>query len=85
MPIIKVACSQYATYAIDAAGVPLSWGKGFVGHQEESRHELPCRIVHNTDNRIFTDVFTIGDAALLFAPVRVYQIEPKCGPAKGGT
>ena len=22
---------------------------------------------------------------LLFAPVRIYEIEPKCGPAKGGT
>jgi Zn-finger protein len=39
----------------------------------------------NTENRIFTDVFTNGDAALLFAPVRVFQIEPKCGPSKGGT
>lgn len=41
--------------------------------------------MHNTDNRVFTDVFTNGDAALLFAPVRVYEIEPKCGPAAGGT
>lgn len=71
-PIIKVACSQYATFAIDQAGVPFSWGKGFVGHQRETRHEYPCRIVHNTVNRIFTDVFTNGDAALLFAPVRVH-------------
>lgn len=84
-PIIKVACSNYATYAIDQQGQPFSWGKGFVGHQGETSSELPKRISFNTENRIFTDVYTNGDAALLFAPVRVYQIEPKCGPCKGGT
>lgn len=84
-PIIKVACSNYATYAIDALGQPFSWGKGFIGHQHETSSALPAKIQFNTDNRIFTDVYTNGDSALLFAPVRVYQIEPKCGPAKGGT
>lgn len=84
-PIIKVACSNYATYAIDKLGQPFSWGKGFLGHTGETRSECPTRIVQNTENRIFTDVYTNGDAALLFAPVRVYEIEPKCGPCKGGT
>lgn len=84
-PIIKVACSNYATYAIDALGQPFSWGKGFIGHQNETSSALPVSIKFNTENRIFTDVYTNGDSALLFAPVRVFQIEPKCGPAKGGT
>lgn len=43
------------------------------------------RIAINTENRVFTDVYTNGDAALLFAPTRVYEIEPKCGPSKGGS
>jgi alpha-tubulin suppressor-like RCC1 family protein len=28
----KVACSKYATYAIDSLGRPYSWGKGYTGH-----------------------------------------------------
>lgn len=30
-PIIKVKCSQYATYMIDSNGRPYSWGKGYIG------------------------------------------------------
>lgn len=71
-PIIKVACSNYATYAIDQTGAPLSWGKGFIGFAGETRSKKPKRIEQNTENRVFTDVFTNGDSALLFAPVRVY-------------
>ena len=71
-PIIKVACSNYATYAIDQTGAPLSWGKGFIGFAGETRSKKPMRIGQNTENRVFTDVFTNGDSALLFAPVRVY-------------
>lgn len=39
----------------------------------------------NTSERIFEQVFANGDACLLYAPVRAYQIEPRCGPSKGGT
>ena len=83
--MIKVACSNYATFAIDKLGQPFSWGKGFLGHEGETRSERPMRIAVNTQNRIFTDVYTNGDSALLFAPVRVYELEPKCGPSKGGS
>lgn len=71
-PIIKIACQNYATYAIDSEGSPFSWGKGFIGHQSETNCALPNRLQFNTENRIFTDVYTNGDSCLLFAPVRVY-------------
>lgn len=48
LPIIKVSCSNYSTYAIDKEGRPFSWGKGYVGHNGETSYELPCRIVNNT-------------------------------------
>jgi hypothetical protein len=48
-------------------------------------NDLPKRIEMNTENRIFTDVFANSDSALLYSPIRVFQIEPKCGPSRGGT
>lgn len=39
----------------------------------------------NTENRIFTNVFANNDGALFYAPIRVYNVYPKCGPSKGGT
>ena len=48
-------------------------------------YEAPNRIESNTENRIFTDVFANSDSALLYSPIRVFQIEPKCGPSRGGT
>jgi hypothetical protein len=39
----------------------------------------------NTENRIFTNIFANNDSALFYAPIRVYDIYPKCGPSKGGT
>jgi len=83
----KVACSKNATYAIDQNGAPYSWGKGYTGHggNGPTQHEAPKRICNNTENRIFTDVFANSDSALLYSPIRVFQIEPKCGPSRGGT
>ena len=85
-PIIKVACSKYATFAIDYNGKPYSWGKGNIGHGPEGTIEIaPRKIGKNTENRIFTNVFANNDTALFYAPIRVYNIYPKCGPSKGGT
>ena len=81
----KVACSKYATYAIDMLGRPYSWGKGFIGHSGEVLQAAPLRIMRNTDNRIFTDVFANSDSSVFYAPIRVYEIYPKCGPSKGNT
>ena len=47
--------------------------------------ELPQRIRKNTSERVFADVFANTDSCLFFAPVRAYNIEPRCGPSKGGT
>ena len=41
--------------------------------------------MRNTDNRIFTDVFANSDSSVFYAPIRVYEIYPKCGPSKGNT
>lgn len=82
---LKVACSKYATYAIDMLGRPYSWGKGFIGHEGEVLESQPRRITKNTDNRIFTDVFASSESSVFYAPIRVYEIYPKCGPSKGNT
>lgn len=82
-PFIKVACSKYGTFAIDCKGVPYSWGKGYLGHGGETAVAMPKAI--DTDRRIFTDIFASSDCALFYAPIRVFGIEPKCGPSKGGT
>lgn len=83
--LVKVKCSYYATYAIDEFGHPYSWGKGFIGHRGETIEELPRQIELNTDNRIFTDIYTNQSQAILYAPIRVFSISPNCGPAHGGT
>lgn len=86
LAVIKsVACSNYGTFAIDQNGTPYSWGKGFIGHAGESMSDVPQRILKNTSERIFKEVFASSDSCLFYAPVRAYNIEPKCGPSKGGT
>lgn len=39
----------------------------------------------NTDNRIFTDIFANEDSVVFYAPIRVFGVEPRCGPSSGGT
>lgn len=56
--LVKITCSYYATFDIDELGHPYSWGKGFIGHKGETIEELPRQIELNTDNRIFTDIYT---------------------------
>jgi hypothetical protein len=46
---------------------------------------MPKKIETNTDNRIFTDMFANDDSIIFYAPIRVYNIEPSCGPSKGNT
>ena len=46
---------------------------------------MPKMIEVNTDNRIFTDMFSNDDSVIFYAPIRVYSIAPACGPSKGGT
>ena len=46
---------------------------------------MPRRIELNTENRIFTDIYTNRNSACLYAPIRVFSISPKCGPESGGT
>lgn len=83
--IQKVVCSYYSTFAIDAFGSLYSWGKGYIGHKNMTIEDLPRKIELNTENRYFTDVFCNKDMVSFYAPVRVFSISPKCGPAHGGT
>ncbi len=83
--LVRVECSNYGTFCIDEYGHPYSWGKGYIGHKGHSVEELPRKIETNTSNRIFTDVFTNMNTVSFYAPIRVYSISPKCGPAIGGT
>lgn len=80
---IKVACSRYATYAIDSRGQLYSWGKGYIGHKGLTQKPQPTQI--HVKDRIFTDVFANSDSVLFYAPIRAFAIEPKCGPSRGGT
>jgi len=85
-PIIKVKCSQYATFVIDSTGRPYSWGKGYIGMGNEvTKINMPTMIETNTENRIFTDIFANEDSVVFYAPIRVFGVEPRCGPASGGT
>jgi hypothetical protein len=40
---------------------------------------------HRVVNRVFTNVFANSESVLFYAPIRVFEIQPKCGPSKGGT
>ncbi len=82
-PLIKIACSKYGSFAVDCNGVPYSWGKGFIGHGGESQKTQPSPI--RVVNRVFTNVFANSESVLFYAPIRVFEIQPKCGPSKGGT
>ena len=89
----KVSCSKFGTYALDLLGRPYSWGQGYLGHGGKSNAiKAPKMIVQpstkqnaGTDQRIFTDIFASEDGCLFYAPIRVYEIYPKCGPSKGNT
>jgi hypothetical protein len=71
---------------IDSTGRPYSWGKGYIGMGNEvTKVNMPAMIETNTDNRIFTDIFANEDSVVFYAPIRVYGVEPRCGPASGGT
>jgi alpha-tubulin suppressor-like RCC1 family protein len=83
--IQKAVCGYYSTYAIDIFGGIYSWGKGYIGHKSLTIEDLPRKIELNTENRIFTDVYCNKNVVGFYAPIRVYSISPKCGPAQGGT
>ena len=83
--IQKAVCSYYSSYAIDIFGNLYSWGKGYIGHNNQTLEDLPRKIELNTDNRFFSDVFCNKDMVGFYAPVRVFSILPKCGPSEGGT
>ena len=79
-------CSYFATFVIDEKGAPFSCGKQPNGQgNEEAYKPYLSQIRRNTDNRIFTDVFCNQNSAVLYAPIRVYQVTPKSGPASGNT
>lgn len=41
----KVACSKFATYALDKMGRPYSWGQGYIGHGGKTTVTAPKMIV----------------------------------------
>ena len=44
----KVACSKFATFALDVSGRPYSWGQGYIGHGGKSTFNAPKMIVQPT-------------------------------------
>jgi alpha-tubulin suppressor-like RCC1 family protein len=83
--IQKIQCSYYATFMIDIFGKIYSWGRGFIGHKGKTDEDLPRKIELNTENRIYTDIYANENTIAFYAPIRVFSISPKCGPALGGT
>ena len=83
--IQKAVWSYYSTYAIDVFGNLYSWGKGYLGHKNLTLEDLPRKIELNTENRYFTDVFTNKEMVGFYAPIRIFSISPRWGPAFGGT
>ncbi len=53
--------------------------------KEVTKINMPTMIETNTENRIFTDIFANEDSVVFYAPIRVFGVEPRCGPASGGT
>ena len=80
-----VACGYNFTYMIDYNGKIYSWGKGYIGHNGLTQEDKPRRIDCKTENRDFTALICNDQAAVLFAPMRVYSVSPRCGPSCGGT
>jgi IPT/TIG domain len=71
---------------VDAAGRPFSWGKGYIGMGDKvTKLSMPTVIETNTQNRIFTDIFSNEDSVVFYAPIRVFGVEPRCGPSSGNT
>lgn len=70
--IKKVNCSYYTTYIIDEEGFAYSTGRYPHGHANQNNINFFNHIYENTENRIFTDVFTNQNSAVLYAPIRVY-------------
>ncbi len=86
LPKVKdVACGYNFTFMTDAGGKLYSWGKGFIGHNGLTIEDKPRRIEMKTENREFTALVCNDQAALLFAPMRIYSVSPRCGPSCGGT
>jgi len=94
MPRIKdVACGYNFTFAIDCKflidslgeGKLYSWGRGYIGHNRLTEDDKPRRIESKTQNRKFTALFCNSQAAVLFAPMQIYSLSPRCGPSSGGT
>ena len=87
-----MACSKFATFALDVQGHPYSWGQGYIGHGGKTMVQAPKMIFQpsnkegaGTENRIFTDIEASDDGCLFYAPIRVFDVYPKCGPSKGNT
>lgn len=86
MPRIRdVACGYNFTFVIDCEGKLYSWGKGYIGHNRLTEDDRPRKINTKTQNRKFTALFCNSQAVVLFAPMQVYSLSPRCGPSTGGT
>ena len=86
LPRVKdIACGYNFTFMIDESGKLYSWGKGYIGHNGLTEEDKPRRIESKTENREFTALICNDQAVVLFAPMRVYSVSPRCGPSCGGT
>ena len=83
--IKQLACSDYSSFVIDNQGSLYSWGKGFIGHNNETLELLPRKVELNTEHRVFSQLYAAGTVFACFAPLHVYSISPFCGPVAGGS
>ena len=83
--IKQLSCSDYSSFVIDTQGRLYSWGKGFIGHNDETLELLPRKVELNTEHRRFSQLYAAGSVFACFAPLHVYSISPYCGPVTGGT
>jgi hypothetical protein len=70
---------------IDINGKPYSTGKAPIGLDNTDNQNTFMLITENIERRIFTDVYTNENSVVLYAPIRVDDVYPRCGPASGNT
>ena len=81
----KIGCGYYTSFAIDENGKLYGWGGGSLGHKGDKIQDMPRIVEAYTENRTFTDMFCTMKSSVFFAPVRIISMQPKSGPASGGT
>ena len=57
------------TFAVDENGQIWSWGGGNLGFKDDYISDLPRKIVENTENRKFIEIFAISNSTVFFSRI----------------